>query len=59
MKIEVYRRKDGKWAWRVRALNNKIVAVDGAQGYEHKGDAMQMAEEITSGGPMTMEVLDD
>lgn len=43
MKLEIYRRADGKWAWRVRAANNQIVATDGGQGYENETDAMTMA----------------
>lgn len=49
MRIEIYKRKDGKWAWRVRAANGKIVATDGAQGYERKIDAEDMADRVTGG----------
>lgn len=46
MKLEVYPRKDGKWAWRVRASNGQIVATDGGQGYNNKQDAINMADRI-------------
>lgn len=38
-----YVRKDGRFAWRVRSYhNNKIVATDGAQGYERAIDCANM-----------------
>jgi uncharacterized protein YegP (UPF0339 family) len=38
-----YKRKDGKYAWRVRSYgNDKIVATDGAQGYERSIDCANM-----------------
>lgn len=47
MKLEIYRREDGKWAWRVRAGNGEIVATDGGQGYEKFADAQGMALKVT------------
>ena len=47
MKLEVYRREDGKWAWRVRAANGEVVATDGGQGYENQHDAHSMAIRVT------------
>lgn len=43
---ELYRRKDGKWSWRLRAENGKIIATDGAQGYENKVDAIKMFDKV-------------
>lgn len=48
MKLEIYRREDGKWAWRVRAGNGQIVANDGGQGYEKFDDAQRMALKVTN-----------
>jgi uncharacterized protein YegP (UPF0339 family) len=48
MKIEVYKRKDKKWSWRVRAANQKVVATDGGQGYENKADAVDIAVRLTN-----------
>lgn len=45
----VYRRTDGKWAWRLEADNGRIIATDGAQGYERENDARTMADRIISG----------
>ena len=47
MKLEIYKRTDGKWAWRVRAENGQIVATDGGQGYENQHDAVTMATRVT------------
>jgi hypothetical protein len=45
----LYKRSDGKWAWRLRADNGEIIAVDGCQGYENLSDARDMSEEIVRG----------
>ena len=45
----VYQRQDKKWAWRLQADNNEIIATDGNQGYENELDARSMADRITSG----------
>jgi uncharacterized protein YegP (UPF0339 family) len=44
----LYKRPDGKWAWRL-VVNGRIVAVDGSQGYENKADAREMVDRIISG----------
>lgn len=48
--VEVYRRADGKWAWRLKAENGQTIATDGGQGYENKTEAEEMAEFIVQGG---------
>lgn len=45
----VYKRADGKWAWRLTADNGKIIATDGSQGYDNEADAREVADEILSG----------
>lgn len=40
MKLEVYRRADGLWAWRLKAKNGRIIATDGGQGYERRHDCL-------------------
>lgn len=42
----LYRRGDGKWAWRLVANNGDIIATDGGQGYENEDDARSMADRI-------------
>ena len=29
----LYEREDGRWGWRLKADNGRIIATDGAQGY--------------------------
>lgn len=45
----VYKRTDGKWAWRLTANNGRVIATDGSQGYDNESDARRMADRITSG----------
>ena len=45
----VYQREDCKWAWRLRADNGRIIAVDGSQGYEKEADARSIADRIIGG----------
>ncbi|MEM7276034.1 MAG: DUF1508 domain-containing protein [Actinomycetota bacterium] len=54
---EVYQRKDGKWAFRVKASNGQVVATDGAQGYSSKASAMNTVTKLLGGsydGPVTV-----
>lgn len=46
---EVYQRKDGKWAFRVKAGNGQVVATDGSQGYNDKASAMSTATKLIAG----------
>jgi uncharacterized protein YegP (UPF0339 family) len=45
----VFKRKDGTWAWRLKADNDEIIATDGSQGYENESDARDMADRIIGG----------
>ena len=47
---ELYKRRDGKWAFRVKASNGQIVATDGGQGYVSKSDARRTLEKLMGGG---------
>lgn len=42
-------RKDGRWAWHLKADNGKILATDHTQGYENEADARSMADRIIGG----------
>jgi uncharacterized protein YegP (UPF0339 family) len=46
---EVYKRGDGKWAWRLKASNGQIVATDGSQGYNNSADAKSTLEKVMNG----------
>jgi uncharacterized protein YegP (UPF0339 family) len=43
LKIEIYKREDGKWAWRLKAANHEIIATDGGQGFENRDDCAASA----------------
>lgn len=45
----LYTRPDGKWAWRLKADNGKIIDTDGGQGYDNEDDARSMADRIIGG----------
>ncbi len=46
---EVYKRKDGNWAFRVKASNGQVVATDGGQGYNEKSSAMSTLTKLLAG----------
>ncbi len=46
---EYYKRKDGKWAFRVKASNGQVVATDGGQGYSSKAAAMSTLTKLLAG----------
>lgn len=47
--LEIYQRADGRWAWRLRAGNGRIIATDGGQGYENRADCARVADAVVSG----------
>ena len=56
--VEVYQRKDKKWAWRRKdAHNGQVVGTDGGQGYSFYSEAVYQAGKrnadavITNGEP--------
>jgi uncharacterized protein len=48
-KGEIYKRKDGKFAFRVRASNGEVVATDGGQGYSAKASARSTLQKLLHG----------
>ena len=48
--LHCYKRNDGKWAWRLTADNNRIVATDGSQGYDNYSDCQAMADKVVVNG---------
>jgi uncharacterized protein YegP (UPF0339 family) len=55
-KGEIYKRKDDRWAFRVKAPNGEVVATDGGQGYEAKASARSTLEKLLRGdydGPIS------
>jgi uncharacterized protein YegP (UPF0339 family) len=47
--LDVYKRNDGKWAWRLVAPNGQIIATDGGQGYENRRDCEAVAKAVVRG----------
>ena len=43
---EVYKRTDGKFAFRVKASNGEVVATDGGQGYSNKAKTKSTLEKL-------------
>lgn len=57
-KGQIYKRTDGKWAFRVRAINGEIVATDGGQGYSARSDAESTLQKLLRGeydGPIEVD----
>jgi uncharacterized protein YegP (UPF0339 family) len=55
-KGEIYKRQDGKYAFRVKASTGEAVATDGGQGYNNKSDARSTLEKLMRGdydGPIS------
>ena len=48
--LHCYKRADKRWAWRLTADNNEIVAVDGSQGYNNYQDCQDMADKVVING---------
>lgn len=46
---EIYKRKDGNWAFRVKASNGQVVATDGGQGYSSKASAVSTLTNLLAG----------
>lgn len=45
----LYKRDDGKWGWRLKADNGRVIATDGGQGYSNETDARIIADSIITG----------
>ncbi len=58
-KLEIYRRADRKWAWRLKADNGFIVATDGGQGYEDKSTCKQYGVAVTTGAYRDAQVVEE
>ncbi len=50
MKFITYQDKAGKWRWRLKARNGRVVA-DSGQGYSTKGNAKQAVSMLQRGVP--------
>ena len=48
-RLEVFQRKDDRWAWRLLAANGQVIATDGAQGYEDEAECARMGARVVTG----------
>jgi uncharacterized protein YegP (UPF0339 family) len=48
-KLEVFRRADGLWAWRLFGANGCVVAADGGDGFTDKAAAANTARQLLAG----------
>jgi len=58
-RVELHRRSDGLWAWRVRAANNLLVGNDAGQGYENRDDAISGMALVVKPGLEVFEMGED
>ncbi len=49
LKVEIYRRWDGKHDWNAKTGNNEIVATSHLQGYENRQDAVDITAQLFGG----------
>ena len=47
---QIYKRTDGKWAWRLLADNGYVIATDGGQGYNNESDCRAISDRVINGG---------
>jgi uncharacterized protein YegP (UPF0339 family) len=45
----VYERPDGKWAWRLTAEDNQVIATGRSQGYDDELSARAIADQVIAG----------
>jgi uncharacterized protein YegP (UPF0339 family) len=48
-KLELFRRPDRLWAWRLLAASGRVIAVDGGDGFEDKAAAANTARQLLTG----------
>jgi uncharacterized protein YegP (UPF0339 family) len=47
--LDVYRRDDGLWGWRLHCATGRIVAQDGGDGFKDKVTAAMTARDVLAG----------
>jgi uncharacterized protein YegP (UPF0339 family) len=48
-RLDVYRRDDGLWGWRLHCATGRVVAQDGGDGYRDRAAAAVTARELLAG----------
>ena len=57
--LEIYRREDGLYDWRLKAANGEIVATSAGQGYTERNDAVEGAARVFNSNPTIKLVEED
>jgi uncharacterized protein YegP (UPF0339 family) len=47
--LDLFRRDDGRWSWRLHNVMGRVLAVDGTEGYEDVATAAMTARDVLSG----------
>jgi hypothetical protein len=47
--LDVFRREDGLWGWRLHCATGRVVAQSGAEGYRDRAAAAVTARELLAG----------
>jgi uncharacterized protein YegP (UPF0339 family) len=48
-RLDVYRRDDGLWGWRLHCATGRVVAQDGGDGYRDRAAAAVTARDVLAG----------
>jgi uncharacterized protein YegP (UPF0339 family) len=56
--LNVFKRTDDKYAWRLKADNGQVIATDGSQGYSKRADAVEMGTKVITGTYKDAKVTD-
>jgi uncharacterized protein YegP (UPF0339 family) len=47
--LDVYRRDDGDWGWRLHCATGRVIAQDGGEGFADRAAAAMTARELLAG----------
>jgi uncharacterized protein YegP (UPF0339 family) len=47
--LDLFRRDDGRWSWRLHNVSGRVLAVDGTEGYDDVATAAMTARDVLSG----------
>jgi hypothetical protein len=48
-RLDVFRREDGCWGWRLHCVTGRVVAQDGGEGFKDRATAALTARELLAG----------
>ena len=47
--LDLFRREDGRWSWRLHNVTGRVLAVDATDGYDDVATAAMTARDLLSG----------